>query len=212
MIRQDLQDHGIPTFPIGPLHKLTSPDGTVTSLLNQDRISIEWLDTQAPRSVLYVSFGSVVHVTQDEFMEVEWGLANSGKPFMWVVRRDLITRVEKIELPKGFESAMEGRGMVIDWAPQQEVLAHFAMGGFWTHSGWNSTLESICEGVPMLSRPIFGDQLPTGRYVNDTWKIGFLLEGVLECGMIVRAIRMLMEEDEGGKDPCVEFALGPSKI
>ncbi|TVU39889.1 hypothetical protein EJB05_13333, partial [Eragrostis curvula] len=199
MIGHELQTIGIPAFAVGPLHKLTSTDGAETSLLNQDRTCIEWLDTQAPDSVLYVSFGSVVHLTQDEFMEVAWGLANSGKPFLWVVRRGLIMGVEKAELPEGFDSAVQGRGMVTEWAPQQEVLAHSAVGGFWTHNGWNSTLESIYEGVPMLSRPIFGDQLATGRYVDDTWKIGFLLEGVLERGMIERAIRKLMEEDEGAK-------------
>ncbi|CAL5066272.1 unnamed protein product [Urochloa decumbens] len=164
MIRDELAPKGIPPFAIGPLHKLiASTDGGDTSLLDQDRSCLEWLDAQAPGSVLYVSFGSVIHVTQDEFTEIAWGLANSGKPFLWVVRRGLVLGVEKQELPEGFESAMEGRGKVIEWAPQQEVLAHPAVGGFWTHNGWNSTLESIYEGVPMLSRPVFGDQLATGR-------------------------------------------------
>jgi hypothetical protein len=199
MIQVELKNIGIPTFAVGPLHKLTSTDAAETSLLYQDRTCIAWLETQAPHSVLYVSFGSVVYLAQDEFLEVAWGLANSGKPFLWVVRPDLIPGVKKAELPEGFESTIECRGMVIEWAPQQEVLSHSAVGGFWTHSGWNSTLESIYEGVPMLSRPLFGDQLVTGRYVEDTWKIGFLLEGVLEREMIERAIRRLMDEDEGAK-------------
>ncbi|GJN09829.1 hypothetical protein PR202_ga27874 [Eleusine coracana subsp. coracana] len=197
MIRFELGSNGIPAFAVGPLHKLSSTYSGETSLLNEDRTCIEWLNTQAPYSVLYVSFGSVVHVTQEEFMEIAWGLANCGKPFLWVLRLGLIAGVEKTELPEGFESAVQGRGMVIEWAPQQEVLAHSAVGGFWTHSGWNSTLESVHEGVPMLSRPLFGDQLPNGRYVQDTWKIGFLLEGVLERGMIGRAITRLTEESEG---------------
>ncbi|XP_066389589.1 UDP-glycosyltransferase 76C2-like [Miscanthus floridulus] len=199
MIRDELAHKGIPPFAVGPLHKLvTSNDGGAeTSLLTQDRSCIEWLDTQAPGSVLYVSFGSVVHVTQDEFMEMAWGLVNSSKPFLWVVRRGLVLGVDKQELPDGFMSAVEGRGKVIEWAPQQEVLAHPAVGGFWTHNGWNSTLESIYEGVPMLSRPIFGDQLPTGRYVRDIWRIGILLEGVLERGEVEKAIKKLMDEDEG---------------
>ncbi|KAL6595457.1 hypothetical protein ACP70R_047797 [Stipagrostis hirtigluma subsp. patula] len=195
---ETIQDElGITAFAVGPLHKLSYIDDVETSLLEADRTCIEWLNKQAPSSVLYVSFGSVANVTKDEFVEIAWGLANSGKPFLWVVRHDLVLGVEKFELPKGFECAVEGRGKVIEWAPQREVLAHPAVGGFWTHSGWNSTLESICEGVPMLSRPIFGDQLVNGRYVEDVWKIGFLLVGVLEQGKIERAIRRLMEEKEG---------------
>nr|CAB3456161.1 unnamed protein product [Digitaria exilis] len=199
-IRDELGHKGIPPFAVGPLHKLiASNDGGDTSLLNQDRSCIEWLDAQAPGSVLYVSFGSVAPVTQEEFVEIAWGLVNSGKPFLWVVRRGLVLGVEKQELPEGFEPAVEGRGKVIEWAPQQEVLAHPTVGGFWTHNGWNSTLESIYEGVPMLSRPLFGDQLATGRYVAETWKIGILLEGVLERGEIEKAVRKLMEGNEGAE-------------
>ena len=96
--------------------------------------------------MLYVSFGSVVHVTRDEFAEVAWGLAGSGRPFLWVVRRGLVLGAEPErppELPEGFAAAAEGRENVVEWAPQQEALAHPAAGGFWTHCGWNSTLESV---------------------------------------------------------------------
>ncbi|XP_052162779.1 UDP-glycosyltransferase 76C2-like [Oryza glaberrima] len=189
----------IPVFAIGPLHKLTS-NGDRSSLLDQDRSCIEWLDTKEPGSVLYVSFGSVVMVSQDEFKEVAWGLANSGRPFLWVVRPGLVIGVSgKPELPEGFVEAVEGRCKVVDWAPQTEVLAHHAVGGFWTHNGWNSTLESIYEGVPMLSRPTFGDQLVTARYVQETWQIGFRVEGKLERGKIEEAIRRLMEGEEGAE-------------
>ncbi|RLN35945.1 cytokinin-N-glucosyltransferase 1 [Panicum miliaceum] len=200
MIRDELAPKGVPPFAVGPLHKLATAAsrGAETSLLDQDRSCVAWLDARAPGSVLYVSFGSVARVTQDEFVEVAWGLAGSGRPFLWVVRRGLVLGVEgKQELPDGFGAAVEGRGKVVEWAPQQEVLAHPAVGGFWTHSGWNSTVESVYEGVPMLSRPLFGDQLATGRYVADTWRLGVLLEGVLERGEIEKAIRKLMEEDEG---------------
>ena len=83
------------------------------------------------------------------------------------------------------------------WAPQKEVLAHGAVGGFWSHCGWNSTLESVCEGVPMLCRPYFGDQGLSAKYVCSVWKVGLELEGVLERGKIERAIRRLMVETEG---------------
>ncbi|KQK20283.1 UDP-glycosyltransferase 76C2 [Brachypodium distachyon] len=194
-LRQELGINGTKVFAIGPLHKLSAIDSAASSLLEQDRSCIEWLDTQATGSVLYVSFGSVAPIHRDDFTEVAWGLANSGIPFLWVVRRGLVIGMEEPELPDGFELAVDGRGKVVRWAPQQEVLAHGAVGGFWTHNGWNSTLESIHEGVPMLSRPLFGDQLANGRYVQDVWKIGFLLQGKLERGRIEKAVTALMEGD-----------------
>uniref|UniRef100_A0ACD5UZ22 Uncharacterized protein n=1 Tax=Avena sativa TaxID=4498 RepID=A0ACD5UZ22_AVESA len=195
-LREELSLSGISVFAMGPLHKL-STIGDASSLLEQDHSCIEWLDTQAAGTVLYVSFGSVVPVHRDDFNEVAWGLANSGKPFLWVVRHGLIVGSQDTELPDGFEGAVESRGKVVRWAPQQEVLAHPAVGGFWTHNGWNSTLESICEGVPMLCRPLFGDQLANGRYVEDVWQIGTLLVGKLDRGKIEQAIARLMEHEDG---------------
>ncbi|WVZ62528.1 hypothetical protein U9M48_012267 [Paspalum notatum var. saurae] len=207
-IRDELAPRGIPAFAVGPLHKLATASsssaagaGETTSLLSADRSCIGWLDTQAPGSVLYVSFGSVAKVTRAELAEIAWGLAGSGRPFLWVVRRGLVAEAggeEPVELPDGFQAAAEGRGKVVEWAPQQEVLAHPAVAAFWTHSGWNSTLESVYEGVPMLSKPFFGDQLASGRYVQDAWKIGVLLEGALERGEVEKAVRRLMEEDDEG--------------
>ncbi|TKW31294.1 hypothetical protein SEVIR_2G096100v4 [Setaria viridis] len=175
----------------GPLHKLSSKT-TGSSLLDQDYSCIEWLDTQPPGSVLYVSFGSLAAMDSGEFVEVAWGLANSGHPFLWVVRPNLVQDTDIAQLPDGFEDAVKGRGMVIQWAPQQEVLAHRAVGGFWTHCGWNSTLESVGEGVPMICRPNAVDQMMNARYVEEVWGVGFELEGELERGEVEGAVRKLM--------------------
>jgi UDP:flavonoid glycosyltransferase YjiC (YdhE family) len=100
-------------------------------------------------------------------------------------------------LPEGFDRTVDGRGKVIPWAPQQEVLAHSAVGAFWTHNGWNSTFESISEGLPMICRPQFADQMMNARYVEAAWEVGFELEGELERNKIEEAIRNLMKGSQG---------------
>ncbi|KAI8540027.1 hypothetical protein RHMOL_Rhmol09G0229300 [Rhododendron molle] len=164
-LTQSRKQFPIPNFPIGPFHN--SFPASSSSPLAQDRSSISWLNTQKPKSVLYMSFGSIVKIDGNDFKEMAWGLANSMQPFLWVVRPGLVRGSEWLEsLPSGFLEKIEDKGAIVKWAPQQEVLAHFAVGGFWTHNGWNSTLESICEGVPMICSPCFGDQLVNAKYVK----------------------------------------------
>ncbi|CAN0909604.1 UDP-glycosyltransferase 76B1 [Linum grandiflorum] len=187
----------VPIFSLGPLHK-HFPCTSKSSLLGQDQTSISWLNTQALKSVLYISFGSVATVTKAELLEIAWGLANSQQPFLWVVRPKSVENSEWIEfLPDEFHEAVGGRGYIVKWAPQEEVLAHPATGGFWTHCGWNSALESICQGVPMICAPSFGDQLVNARYVSDVWRIGIHLEGKMERRKIEKAVKELMAEEEG---------------
>ncbi|MBA0666117.1 hypothetical protein Goklo_002568 [Gossypium klotzschianum] len=186
----------VPIFPIGPLHKYFPVPST--SLLSQDQSAISRLNKQAPKSVIYVSFGSVANIEKSEFVEIAWGLANSEQPFLWVVRPGSVIGSEWLEpLPKGFMEEIKERGHIVKWAPQQEVLAHSAVGGFWTHCGWNSTLESICEGVPMICHPCFGDQRVNARYVSDVWRIGVHLENKVDRFEIAKVVRKLLVEAEG---------------
>lgn len=195
-IRQDLS---IPVFAIGPLNKL-SP--SVRSSLPEDRGCLNWLDTQEPGSVLYVSFGSLVPIDADEFTELAWGLANSKRPFIWVVRRGLVRGFESGELPDGLEEEIRDRGRIVHWAPQEEVLAHPAICAFVTHNGWNSTVEAISGGVPMICRPLVGDQLGTARYVCNAWRVGMEVEveTQLEWGKLQLAIDKLMADNDEGKE------------
>ncbi|TVU39934.1 hypothetical protein EJB05_13378, partial [Eragrostis curvula] len=186
---------GVSIYAIGPLHKISSVADS--SLIVQDRACLEWLDKQEADSVLYVSFGSVASLKEKELLEIAWGLANSETPFLRVIRHNLVQSTQHVSLPDGFEEATHGRGIIVSWAPQQEVLGHHAVGGFWTHNGWNSTIESISEGVPMICRPQFGDQMINTRYVQEVWKIGFELQGELERNMIERAVQRLFLEEEG---------------
>ncbi|XP_006658425.2 DIMBOA UDP-glucosyltransferase BX9-like isoform X1 [Oryza brachyantha] len=187
----------VPVYAVGPLHKISI--GEHNSLLTQDLSCLEWLDKQEAESVIYVSFGSLASMDPEEILETAWGLVDSQMPFLWVIRPNMVQGSLQVGLPDGFEEATRGSGMVVSWAPQQDVLKHQAVGGFWTHNGWNSTLESICDGVPMICRPQFADQMINARYVEEVWKIGFELEGKLERGMIERALRKLMCS-EGGNE------------
>ncbi|KAI3793283.1 hypothetical protein L1987_35899 [Smallanthus sonchifolius] len=151
------QDFQVPSFTLGPFNKYFPASSS--SLIEQDRTILKWLDKQPPKSVVYVSFGSGAYITESEFQEVAHGLANIELPFLWVVRPGMVAGSERLEaLPEKFQERMGDRGRIVKWSPQQEVLAHPATGCFWTHNGWNSTLESICEGVPMICSPCFVDQ------------------------------------------------------
>ncbi|KAK3409906.1 hypothetical protein EUGRSUZ_J01971 [Eucalyptus grandis] len=186
----------VPFFSLGPLHKVAP--ASPTSILEEETDCLLWLDKQANNSVIYVSLGSLASMDEREFAETAWGLANSGQPFLWAVRPGSVRGSEWIELlPEGFKEAIGDTGRVVRWAPQKDVLAHRAVGGFWTHCGWNSTLESISEGVPMICRPCFMDQNVNARYLCHVWRVGLELEGDLDQKEIEQAVRRLMAGEEG---------------
>nr|AKA44584.1 UGTPg38 [Panax ginseng] len=194
-LAQFLQPRPVQLFSVGPLHKMASPSST--SLLEVDTSCISWLDKQAPRSVIYVSIGSLAFMEEKELTEMAWGLASSGQPFLWVVRTGSECDSEWKLLPKGFKETIGERGCIVKWAPQRKVLAHDAVGGFWSHCGWNSTLESLSEGVPMICWPCLGDQKVNARYISHEWKVGQQFEHELERNAIKQAIRGLMVNKEG---------------
>ncbi|KAH1030154.1 hypothetical protein J1N35_002116 [Gossypium stocksii] len=183
-------------FPVGPLHEVAPASSS--SLIKEDNSCITWLEKQKQNTVLYVSLGSLASVDKKELGEMAWGLANSKQPFLWVIRPGSVDDQEwKKLLTEGFVEAVGENGCIVKWAPQKEVLAHGAVGGFWTHCGWNSTLESISEGVPMICKPCFGDQRVNARHVSKVWRIGIQLENKCERGEIERAIKRLMVDKEG---------------
>ena len=193
-----------PAFAVGPLHLLSrAPAAAEQTLRAADRGCLAWLDARPPRSVLYVSLGSVAAVGRAAFEETAWGLAGSGVPFLWVVRPGSVAGAGDDEapppLPDGFGEETRSRGKVVAWAPQREVLGHAAIGAFWTHCGWNSTLESICEGVPMLVQPCFADQMANARYVTHRWGVGMEVGEVVERGRVAEAVARLMVGEDGAR-------------
>uniref|UniRef100_A0A0E0LIV7 Glycosyltransferase n=1 Tax=Oryza punctata TaxID=4537 RepID=A0A0E0LIV7_ORYPU len=186
-------------FAIGPMHRLIgAPEEH--GLHAPDSGCVAWLHAHPPRSVLYVSLGSVARIDRKVFDEMALGLASSGVPFLWVIRPGFTTGIaaDAPTLPEPLTAVVaNGMGKVVTWAPQRDVLAHPAIGGFWTHCGWNSTLESICEGVPMLAQPCFGDQTVNARYVTHQWGVGLELGEVFDRERVAEAVRKLMVGEEG---------------
>ncbi|CAF2086985.1 hypothetical protein YC2023_072535 [Brassica napus] len=189
------QQLDIPVYPIGPLHMVASAP---TSLLEENKSCIEWLNKQKRNSVIFVSLGSLALMETNEVMEMASGLDSSNQHFLWVIKPGSILGSEWIEsLPEEFSKMVSGRGYIVKWAPQKEVLAHPAVGGFWSHCGWNSTLESIGEGVPLICRPFSTDQKVNARYLDCVWRTGIQVEGELDGGAVERAVKRLMVGEEG---------------
>ncbi|KAK4337552.1 hypothetical protein RND71_042039 [Anisodus tanguticus] len=160
---------------IGPI----LPDLTICKKDSRSRHkSLEWLDKQGPKSVLYVSFGSSTTMTNDQIQELATGLENSKQKFLWILRDadkgnvfDGETR--KARLLEGYQERNEGIGIVItDWAPQLEILGYTSIGGFMSHCGWNSFMESITMGVPILAWPMHSDQPWNATLITDILEVG----------------------------------------
>ncbi|XP_058181839.1 7-deoxyloganetic acid glucosyl transferase-like [Rhododendron vialii] len=194
-------------FTIGPLHahlktRLLEEKTTTTTLplttasgsfWEEDRSCIEWLDRKTPKSVVYVSFGSITVLSRDQLMEFWYGLVNSGQHFLWVMRPDSIAGKDgESQIPAEILEGTKEKGYMVGWAPQEEVLNHGAIGGFLTHNGWNSTLESIVVGVPMICWPYFADQMINSRFVSEVWKIGLDMKDTCDRVVIEKMVRDLM--------------------
>ncbi|KAB2617061.1 UDP-glycosyltransferase 85A2-like [Pyrus ussuriensis x Pyrus communis] len=192
-----------PTYSVGPLNLLLSQipaDNELkviaSSLWTEDTECLDWLDTKEPNSVVYVNFGSTTVMTNELLVEFSWGLANSNKTFLWIIRPGLVAGDSAV-VPPEFLEETEGRGKLASWCPQEQVLTHSAIGGFLTHSGWNSTLESLCGGVPMICWPFFAEQQTNCRYACKHWGIGIEIEDEVKRDYIEGLVRRLMEGEEG---------------
>ena len=137
-----------------------------SSLWVENGKCLAWLDSQDPSSVLYLSFGSIAIMSDQQMAELMDALEATRYPIL-MVARDTNTFVEDKDLHDKITSMNSGKMMVVKWAPQLKVLGHPAI-GFLTHCGWNSTFEAICKGVPMLCWPFFCDQMLNCRYVGLT--------------------------------------------
>ncbi|KAK7337135.1 hypothetical protein VNO77_17695 [Canavalia gladiata] len=177
---------------------------------------LEWLDLHQPKSVVYACFGSLCNLIPSQLVELALALEDTKRPFIWVIREgSKFHELERWIREEGVEERTKGRGLIIrGWAPQVLILSHPAIGGFLTHCGWNSTLEGISAGVPMITWPLFADQFLNMKLVTQVLKIGVSVgvEVPLNWGKeekmgvlvkredIKRAICMVMDDGEESKE------------
>ncbi|KAK7319438.1 hypothetical protein RJT34_04159 [Clitoria ternatea] len=192
-------------YPIGPLQmllkQLSNSENQLGSidlnLWKEDDRCITWMDQRDKGSVVYVNFGSLVIMTAKQLTEFAWGLTNSKYHFLWVIRPNLVDCGADVISNDEFVRESEGRGLILGWCPQEKVLGHPSVGGFLTHCGWNSTLESVCEGVPMACWPFFAEQQTNCFYASKKWKVGMEIESDVNREQVERLVRELMGGEKG---------------
>lgn len=137
-------------LPIGPV----LPSGDVSGIFKQDDADyMEWLDAKPENSVVYVSFGSLATMAREQLDELLRGLEESGRPYLCVIRKDIKAALAEAEAAEMPHERLIKNGMVVEWCDQVRVLSHPVVGCFVTHCGWNSVLESVASGVPMVCVP-----------------------------------------------------------
>ncbi|XP_062177295.1 scopoletin glucosyltransferase-like [Alnus glutinosa] len=151
--------------------------GNVNAPSIDEHECLKWLASKKPNSVVYICFGTVSKFPPSQLQEIALALEASEQQFIWVVRKDKNDHGQEKNneewLPEGYEKRMEGKGLIIrGWAPQVLILDHEAVGGFVTHCGWNSALEGISAGLPMVTWPVFAEQFYNEKLITDVLKIG----------------------------------------
>ncbi|XP_020237117.1 gallate 1-beta-glucosyltransferase [Cajanus cajan] len=157
----------VPIKTVGPLFKASE------SVHGESECMIKWLDSKEASSVVYVSFGSVVHLKQEQVDEIAHGLLESGLCFLWVMKPpQKHSGKEAHVVPHGFLEKAGNKGKVVQWCRQEQVLGHPSISCFLTHCGWNSSVEALTFGVPLVAFPQWGDQVTNAKYLVDVFQVG----------------------------------------
>ncbi|GMI67848.1 UDP-glucosyl transferase 72E1 [Hibiscus trionum] len=215
----------VPIYPIGPLVRSTGKSVPRNEI-------IDWLDKQPGESVIYVSFGSGGTLSAQHVIELAWGLELSQQRFLWVVRppteNDAAgtfftlgngTYTNPDYLPDGFLARTQDRGLVVPmWAPQVQVLSHPSTGGFLTHCGWNSSMESIVHGVPMIAWPLYAEQKLNANMLTEDIGASIRVTTVESDGVVTREeirsmVRKILVDHEGRniRARCKELKISAAK-
>nr|XP_043637584.1 UDP-glycosyltransferase 90A1-like [Erigeron canadensis] len=165
---------------------------------------IQWLDKKLETndSVVYVSFGTQAEASKEQIHEVAIGLEKSNISFIWVMKPKQLQYIGS-----GFEDRVKARGkLVVEWVDQMEILKHESVCGFLSHCGWNSMLESMCAGVPVLAMPLMAEQHLNARIVVEEigmglrlWARGKVARGLVGQEEVAKVVLELMEGEGGRK-------------
>ncbi|RLM54811.1 UDP-glycosyltransferase 73D1-like [Panicum miliaceum] len=205
-------------WTVGPVSLFHQRATTLASRGNTAAIDadecLRWLDGKEPSSVVYVSFGSIAHAEAKQVVELGLGLEASGHPFIWVVKNADQHGEDVAGFLRELEARVAGRGLLIrGWAPQVLILSHAAVGGFVTHSGWNSTVEAVTAGLPVVTWPHFADQFLNAKFAVEVLGVGVDV-GVMEPVMyrldqkeivvgrevVEKAVRSIMDGGDEGEE------------
>ncbi|KAI9115048.1 hypothetical protein K1719_014061 [Acacia pycnantha] len=165
---------------------------------------MEWLSLKAESSVIYISFGSLIVLSKRQMEEMARGLIDSGRPFLWSIREE-----KEQEKVGEYMEEMEEKGKIVKWCKQVEILAHKSVGCFVSHCGWNSSLESLVAGVPVVGIPQWVDQATNAKLIAEVWKTGVRVtveegsddgERVARGEEIRRCVEEVMGDGERGKE------------
>lgn len=194
-------------WAIGPFHPISIPEKNPNS--DNTNNCLEWLQKQGPNSVVFVSFGTTSSLSHEQISELALGLERSDQKFIWVLRDadkgDVFEgEIRRAPLPQNYEERVRGRGVIVrGWAPQLEILSHASAGGFVTHCGWNSCIESISMGVPVAAWPMHSDQPRNAVLMTKVLRVGVELKDwsrrdeVVSASRVEEVVRRLMESGEG---------------
>lgn len=202
-----------PVYPIGPLTRHDE------QIIDDRNFVLNWLDQQTPDSVLYVSFGSGGTLSSKQLTELAFGLELSQQKFIWVVRPPSEVGADKSffttgkggddtpeYLPEGFLTRTRDFGLVIQmWTTQAGILSHPSVGGFVSHCGWNSSIESITNGVPMIAWPLYAEQRQNATMLTEEFGVAVRPEvlptkKVVEREEIEQLVRTVMMQYNEGKE------------
>ncbi|KAL2247084.1 UNVERIFIED_CONTAM: UDP-glycosyltransferase 75C1 [Sesamum indicum] len=195
---------------IGPLIPSAFLDGKDPSdtafggdLIQKSVDYVQWLDSKEKLSVIYVAFGSYSELSKPQMEEIAKGLIKSGRPFLWVIRG--VDNSERLKEMVSCGKDLEKQGKIVPWCTQVEVLSHPSVGCFLTHCGWNSSLESLVSGVPVVSFPQWTDQTTNAKLIQDFWRTGLSVGkpedgGVVKADEIERCLEIVMDGGERGEE------------